>query len=177
MTWLLLIYTIPAQPPGKRAAVWRAVKRSGAIYLRDGVCALPDEAQRVAVFEEIALKIREQGGQATVARVAELGEEASHALLDEAREARAAEYHDLKREVEAFALHIKQERQRREFSFAELEQLEGDLAKLRRWAAQIAAREFQPSTDQTEVPVLLDGCESLLAGYLVETYQREETGR
>ena len=35
-SWLLLIYTVPSQPSRKRAAVWRDVKKAGAVYLRDG---------------------------------------------------------------------------------------------------------------------------------------------
>ncbi|MGH2561215.1 MAG: Chromate resistance protein ChrB, partial [Thermomicrobiales bacterium] len=41
-TWALLIYVLPSHPSRLRAAVWRDVKRAGAVYLRDGACALPE---------------------------------------------------------------------------------------------------------------------------------------
>src|SRR5919202_1592984 len=70
--WALLIYTVPASPTSKRAAVWREVKRLGAVYLRDGVCALPDTAGARAGLEALAGRVQELGGEATVARGADL---------------------------------------------------------------------------------------------------------
>ena len=43
--WLLLIYTVPAEPSRKRAAIWRELKKVGAPYLRDGVCILPERPE------------------------------------------------------------------------------------------------------------------------------------
>ena len=40
--WLVLIYTLPPEPTRKRAFVWRELKKIGAVYLRDGVCLLPE---------------------------------------------------------------------------------------------------------------------------------------
>src|SRR5215211_583708 len=64
--WTVLVYTVPAQPTRKRATVWREVKRLGALYLRDGVCALPDTVAARSGLQALADRVQELEGQATV---------------------------------------------------------------------------------------------------------------
>src|SRR3954468_13822587 len=70
--WALLVYTVPAKPTRKRAAVWREVKRLGALYLRDGVCALPATAVARSQLEALAARVKELGGQSVLATTASL---------------------------------------------------------------------------------------------------------
>jgi hypothetical protein len=65
-SWLLLIYTVPATPTRKRASIWREVKKIGAVYLHDGVCALPERPETTRAVEAIAARVREFEGDATV---------------------------------------------------------------------------------------------------------------
>jgi hypothetical protein len=64
--WLLLIYTVPARPTRKRAYIWREVKKIGAVYMRDGVCVLPERPEAVKAADGIAARVREFEGEATV---------------------------------------------------------------------------------------------------------------
>ena len=173
MTWLLLIYTVPAEPSRKRAFIWREIKKAGAIYLRDGVCALPERAESRAAFKLIAEKVEEFGGQATLARSVELDDSRKAWLLEAAKEARAAEYTDIRNEITAFLAHIRREQEHRDFSFTELEELDQDLTKLRRWSSQIASREFTASPAASEVSGLLAQCETELGAFLEETFRQE----
>ena len=70
--WLLLIYTVPAEPSRKRAAIWRDVKKVGAVYLRDGVCALPERQETTSAMRAIAARVEEFEGQATLVEAARL---------------------------------------------------------------------------------------------------------
>jgi hypothetical protein len=136
-SWLLLIYTVPAQPSRKRATVWREVKKAGAIYLRDGVCVLPERPSQLKAFEEIEAKVKELDGQATLVRGARLDGERVERIVKEASAARKAEYDDILGETERFRAHVLREREHREFTFGELQELEADLNKLQRWSAQV----------------------------------------
>ena len=42
--WLILVYHLPREPSRHRVAVWRKLKALGALYLQDGVAALPEDA-------------------------------------------------------------------------------------------------------------------------------------
>ena len=141
-TWLLLIYTVPAEPSRKRAFIWREVKKAGAVYLRDGVCALPEQPETARSLRAIAAKVQEFEGEATLVEGARLDPARAEWLVSRSRESRAEEYADVAREAERLLEHVARETEHREFTFAELEELEADLGKLKRWTAQVRQRDY-----------------------------------
>lgn len=173
ITWLLLIYVVPSEPSRKRAYLWRELKKVGAVYLRDGVCALPERAETTAAFRRIAAKVEEFGGEATLVEAAQLDAKRAEALTAASRTARAGEYRELAGEAEGFLAHVRRETEHREFTFAELEELEADLGKLTRWTGQVRARDYFGGTNAEEVSALLAQCEVELAAFL-ETAARED---
>ena len=64
--WLILVYHLPREPSRHRVAVWRKLKALGALYLQDGVAALPTDAVTREQLEWLQLKVREAGGRATL---------------------------------------------------------------------------------------------------------------
>jgi hypothetical protein len=64
--WLLLVYRIPREPSRYRVAVWRKLRDLGALYLQDGVAALPEDAVTREQLEWLQLRVREAGGVATL---------------------------------------------------------------------------------------------------------------
>lgn len=64
--WLILIYHLPREPSRYRVAVWRKLKALGAIYLQDGVAALPEDAVTREQLEWLQLRVREDWGEATL---------------------------------------------------------------------------------------------------------------
>lgn len=168
MTWLLLIYTVPSQPSRKRAAIWRELKKAGAVYLRDGVVALPERPETRAVFRAIAAKVEELGGQATLVAEARLAPARAAAVVAQAQASRMEEYAEIAREAELLLAHSRRERAHRELAFAEFEEFAGDLGKLRRWADQVRARDHFGAGASTAVDALLERCDQELALLLAE---------
>jgi hypothetical protein len=76
--WVLLIYCLPREPSRHRVAVWRKLRDLGALYLQDGVAALPEDAVTREQLEWLQLRVREAGGEATLweARPGTMAEEA-----------------------------------------------------------------------------------------------------
>jgi hypothetical protein len=172
--WLLLIYTVPAKPTRKRAYIWREVKKIGAVYLRDGVCALPQRPETVAAVEAIAARVREFEGEAAVVTEARLDAARSEAVIVAFMSARAEEYAEITREAERLLEHIAHETNHRDFTFAELEELEEDLGKLRRWMSQVQARDYFPDGSTfTATEQLLAECEAALAEFLEKAAARD----
>ncbi len=64
--WVLLVYKLPREPSRHRVAVWRKLRDLGALYLQDGVAALPEDAVTREQLEWLQLRVREAGGEATV---------------------------------------------------------------------------------------------------------------
>ena len=176
-SWLLLIYTVPAAPSRKRAAVWRALKQAGAVYLRDGVCALPQREETTATMRAIAARVEEFEGEATLVESASLPSSRAAAIVERARQERAAEYAELAREAEGFLEHVRRETAHRAFTFREVEELEGDLEKLRRWVGQVRARDHFGVAEAGPVDDLLARCDEALGTFLEEASRRDETAR
>src|SRR5215467_13376739 len=124
LLWLLLIYTVPAKPTRKRAYIWREVKKVGAVYLRDGVCALPERPETLRAVEAIAARVREFEGEATVVTGARVDGARTEAVIAAFVSARSDEYAEITRDAERLLEHIAHETSHRDFTFAELEELE-----------------------------------------------------
>jgi hypothetical protein len=177
IAWLLLVYTVPAEPSRKRAFIWRELKKAGAPYLRDGVAALPQRPDTLALARAMAAKIEEFGGQAALVSDARLDPPRATALVEQFRSARAAEYHEIAGEAERFLEHVARETTHREFTYAELEQLESDLGKLRRWTDQVAARDYFGPGPPAELGAALARCEQALGAFLEAAADQEQPAR
>jgi hypothetical protein len=69
--WLLFITSLPTENATIRMRVWRALKASGAIVLRDGVYLLPELTSCHGTLEAIASDVRAGEGTALVLRIEE----------------------------------------------------------------------------------------------------------
>ena len=76
--------------------------------------------------------------------------------------------------MKAFLFHVSDESKHRRFSFSELERLEADLGKLRRWHSQIAARDFEEQGIRTEAGEMLELCDAELGAFLEEAFKLQE---
>jgi len=63
-SWVALSYRIPSEPTRLRLAVWRRLKRAGAVLLHDTFWLLPADAKTRETFEWLAEEIEELGGTA-----------------------------------------------------------------------------------------------------------------
>ncbi len=165
-SWLLLIYTVPAEPTRKRAFIWREVKKVGAVYLRDGVCILPERPETLAALKAIVAKIEEFEGQASLVHGARLEAARAAAVVEQFGSTRLAEYAEIAGEAGRLLQHVAHETEHRDFSYTELEELESDLGKLRRWTDQVRARDYFSAGPGQPLQDLLQQCEDALAAFL-----------
>lgn len=64
--WVLLAYRIPREPSTPRIAVWRKLRRLGAVQLLDGLVGLPSDARTKEHLEWIADDVVAAGGEANL---------------------------------------------------------------------------------------------------------------
>jgi hypothetical protein len=121
--WLIVVYQLPREPSRHRVAVWRKLRMLGALYLQDGVAALPEDAVTREQLEWLQLRVREAGGEATLweSKPATLAEE--KALVQAFRSSREKAYANINSEAE---------RVKRKAEMAGGKTLEQDLKKLER---------------------------------------------
>ena len=90
--WVLLGYKVPREPSTPRIALWRALRRLGAVQVLDGLVALPADSRTREQLEWLADEVVEAGGEASVwlARPGSAAQE--RALATRMRDAVTVEY-------------------------------------------------------------------------------------
>src|SRR5262245_12161243 len=96
LAWLLLLVRLPATHSAERVAIWRKLKKSGAIQIQTSTYVLPDDPPRYETFQWLTQHIRDAGGDATLVRVKEIEGLSNERLIDVFNAARAKDYASLR---------------------------------------------------------------------------------
>ncbi|HEX5502964.1 MAG TPA: Chromate resistance protein ChrB [Thermomicrobiales bacterium] len=172
----LLVYKVPSEPSTARVTVWRRMRALGAIYLQQSVCFLGDSAAHREALHAVADEIRAHGGDAWLLRVADEEAPAGASLLDLVRAARAAEYAELHEQVDQLAAEVARERAAGKFTFAELEDIESGLERLRTWLERIRARDLPDSEAYRVAATALAVLTAEVGDFVATVYRHEAQG-
>lgn len=144
--WTLIFYRAPKQPSSARVAAWRHLHRLGAVYLGPSSCALPNRLDVGDELDEIAASLVIAGGSLETLSIERLSEESETRIRNLYNAARDAEYNELIERAEAVINELSREGARDKFTFAEVEENETVLSRLRRWAGRIRWRDVFGAT-------------------------------
>jgi hypothetical protein len=173
--WLLLIYRIPSEPSRLRATVWRRIKSLGAIYVQSSAAALPASTSAERALRKLRSEILDMAGTAMLLSCQVLAGESD--IRAQFQHARDDEYEEIVDKCEDFIAGIDKEYRETHFSYAELEENEVDLVKLRTWLQRVQERDvFGAAGLQAAVSALAD-CEEKLEAYAARVYAEEGEGR
>ncbi|PWT86190.1 MAG: hypothetical protein C5B58_01800, partial [Acidobacteria bacterium] len=90
--WLLLLVRLPATHSAERVAIWRKLKKSGAIQIQTSTYILPDNPPQYETFQWLTQHIRDAGGDATLVRARQIEGLSNQRLTESFNAARAKEY-------------------------------------------------------------------------------------
>jgi len=94
-SWLFFLFNLPGTRASERVKVWRKLKKFGAIQLKTSAYVLPDEPTHYERFQWLSKEIVDVGGDATLARVAELEGMPYAAVVSLFNDARSKDYHEI----------------------------------------------------------------------------------
>ena len=140
--WLVVSVTTAGASGSLRVQVWRKLRSLGALYLQQSVSLLPARADVVREVRRLVDRIRRQGGQARVLRMAFTDATDEQTVLAEFNAARDAEYAEVLGRLPELRRELADERSRGNATYAEVEESEADLERFRTWLAKIAARDY-----------------------------------
>ncbi|MGE5208742.1 MAG: Chromate resistance protein ChrB, partial [Alphaproteobacteria bacterium] len=100
--WLLLLVRLPATHSAERVAIWRKLKKSGAIQIQTSTYVLPDDPPRYETFQWLTQHIRDAGGDATLVRAREIEGLPNERLIELFNAARTKEYAALRQMLRPF---------------------------------------------------------------------------
>jgi len=101
-SWLLLLYSLPTRQKTERVAVWRRLKKIGAVQIKTSTYLLPDNPPQYEHFQWLAQQIRDFGGDATLVRVQEIEGLSNEKLIALFNGARDEEYSTIKTALHGF---------------------------------------------------------------------------
>ncbi len=172
--WLLLVYRVPSEPSRLRAAVWRRLKSLGAIYLQNSVAVLPASPAGERALRKLRSEIVAMPGSAVLLSCQVMaGESDVHRAFQAARN---DEYEEIVDRCQDFLAQVKKEYAADHFTYAELEENEVDLVKLRNWFAKVRERDVFDADGRQAAEKSLEECERVLEAYADRVYATEADG-
>ncbi len=173
--WLLLVYRVPSEPTRLRAAVWRRLKSLGAIYLQNSCAALPASVAAERALRKLRREILDMSGTAVLLSCSVLAGE--HGVLEAFGAARDDEYAEIVDKCEDFLGQVQKEYVADHFTYAELEENEVDMVKLRNWFARVRDRDVFGASGRAAAEHGLAACEQALEDYAARVYAEEAESR
>lgn len=159
ITWLLLLYQLPAKPSTQRVFVWRRLKSLGALYLQHSACLLPMREELSEGVQELKREIEDRGGETLLLSIELMEPDESAAVIERFRQQSDEDYGEFLGKCADFHQELQKERKDRHFTFAELEENEVELVKLRSWLPKIVERDFFSAESARHARSALRDCE------------------
>jgi hypothetical protein len=174
MGWVVLTYKLPGDGSSARVAVWREVRRSGALQVQRSVVAFPDEPAFHRAVERFRALVAEVGGQTVAVRAEPYSDGDGARLLEAWNAARDAEYAELTAECGKFLAEIDHEFEIGKFTLAELEEEESELEKLERWHARVTGRDVHQAAGSGAAAGRLAEARHALDRYSAAVFERTQ---
>jgi hypothetical protein len=128
-SWLLLLFSLPTNRNTERVAVWRRLKKMGAVQIKTSTYLLPDEPAQYEQFQWLAQQIRDYGGDSTLVRAQEIEGLTKEKVIAMFNDARAKDYAELRKSLQGFI--GRRRKMEAETAAAELERLTRQFREMR----------------------------------------------
>jgi hypothetical protein len=170
MRWLFFSYTLPSRPSRSRVYIWRQLKKLGAIN-NQSVWVLPHSGERVNEVKKLIQDIESWNGEGLLIEGKVLYKEQEERIIRAFVESRDEEYREIISKCEDYAKEIESEIERQNFIFAEVEENEEELEKLKQWLRKVKKREIVEAPLHKEATERIKACEELFQDFAFMVYQ------
>ena len=177
VAWLLLTYKVPAEPAARRIAIWRRLKGMGAVYLQNGVCILPKTDDHLRRLRMVQNSAAEAGGETVLLETVALDPAQEEKVVARFRADRDDAYEEFIDKCDDFERDVAKEISASHYTYAELEENDVDLKKLRGWLARIERLDFYGGARAGEARERLKGCEAVLDDYARRVFAAHDENR
>ena len=144
--WLLLLFSLPTNRNTERVAVWRRLKKIGAVQIKTSTYLLPDTPAQYEQFQWLAKQIRDYGGDSTLVRAHEIEGLTKERVIAIFNDARAKDYGELRKSLQSFIARQKK---------MDAEEVSSELERLTRRFREVRTVDFFDSPRGHDVAMLL----------------------
>ena len=156
--WTVLIVRVPSEPSRHRVAVWRELRRVGAVQLGQGSWALPDAPVFAEAVTRIVELVGQHEGEVSSFSATAVDDATAARIRNTYDEARLAEWAEFESECGKCLAELAKEINNEKFTLAELDEEEQNVDRLRRWHRELRTRDLFNSTPAERTQSLLDPC-------------------
>ncbi|MDZ8136432.1 MAG: ChrB domain-containing protein [Nostoc sp. DedQUE04] len=167
------MYKVPAQPSTQRVYVWRKLKGWGALYLQQSVCVLPHREDLQQYLAELKADITAGGGEADLLIIWIDEPDQNAMLVNRFQQQADREYQEFLGQCRDLHCELSEERKIGNLTFAELEENEAELNKLRSWLPKIRDRDLFDAPKYSQATEALKACELDFQLFSQQIYQAE----
>lgn len=169
--WLVINYNLPTEPSRLRVAIWRSLKKLGAVNIQQSMWLMIHSAENYAILQKISQDIDSNNGEALLMECVFSDEKHEQRVITLFNALRDEEYHEFITECEKYFKEISKEIAIEKFTFAELEEEEEEHEKLLSWYAKIEARDIFHSAQRDCAEEKRDQVREAFAGYSELVYK------
>ena len=166
----MLILRLPSEPSRHRVAVWRELRRVGAIQLGQGSWALPAAPPFTAVVDKIVELVGHNEGEVLALTASAADEPTAAKIRGLYDDARRAEWREFESECAKCLSELEREIRNEKFTLAELDEEEQNVDRLRRWHRELRSRDLFDSVSVGEIQQQLDACLAMLERFTTLVY-------
>jgi hypothetical protein len=170
-SWTVLIVRVPSEPSRHRVAVWRELRRVGAVQLGQGSWALPDAPPFAGFVDRIVALVDQHQGEAFALKAGAADEATARRIRRLYDDARCAEWAEFTSECGKCLTELDKEIRTEKFTLAELDEEEQNVDRLRRWHRELRARDVFDSVDPDDVQAHLEACTTALERFTALVYE------
>jgi hypothetical protein len=156
--------------------VWRRMRAAGALGLQNGVWVLPHVLEKEQFVKELLAHVQAQGASGYIFEVSALDQSIEEHILQRLRADRDEEYAEFCERCNMLLAELEKETKQEKFTFAELEETEENLHKLKSWWDKISARDFIGGDQRQEALDRLEQCHKAHRVFAGQVYEREGIG-
>jgi hypothetical protein len=172
VNWTVLTYRMPAEPSRHRVAVWRELRRAGAVSLQQATWALPHRPDFAEVLTKVVGLVEAADGDALVFDSAPKDDRTAARVEEIFTGRREEEWGEFLSECAKFDAEIAKEIRIRKFTAAELDEEEQNLERLRRWHAELRARDVLGAASASEAELRLKTSTERLEAFAQQVFEQ-----
>ena len=174
MKWIFFSHRLPPKPSKLRVYVWRQLKKIGAVNYQS-VWIIPYMKNLLSDLESLASHIETYGGGSVLIEGKPLNKAEEERILKAFLEASTEEYQEIANKCDDFLKEIASEIARKNFIFAEVEENEEDLDKLKHWFKKVEDRHSVKNPLRKLAAQKLKVCEKALEDFSLLVYRHAQS--
>lgn len=176
MKWIFFSYSLPAKPSKARVYVWRQLRKLGALSYQS-FWILPSSPERINELKKLCENIDGFQGESLIIDGKVLSAEQEERIRKIFVESRDEEYQELIYKCDDFFKEIQSEIDRENFIFAEVEENEEELDKLRLWFKKIGKRDVLGAPKRKAALEKVKSCDRVFEDFARRVYEHQHAGQ